>query len=77
MLKLCAQVCRTFRERKADAPKGAFYARVALTCQMQAMEVVLNNTDGVTMAKLARTAKLGLTPVHHIRIQKDEDYGVK
>ena len=41
------------------------------------MEVVLNNTDGVTMAKLARTAKLGLTPVHHIRIQKDEDYGVK
>ena len=28
------------------------------------MEVVLDNTDGVTMAKLARTAKFELTPVH-------------
>ena len=33
-----------------------------------ALQVVLDNTDGVTVAKLARTAKIELTPVHHLRI---------
>ena len=33
-----------------------------------ALQVVLDNTDGVTVAKLARTAKIELTPVHLARI---------
>ena len=33
-----------------------------------ALQVVLDNTDGVTMAKLARTKKSELTHVHHLRI---------
>ena len=41
-----------------------------------ALQVVLDNTDGVTVAKLARTAKIELTPVHYHRVEKDEDYGI-
>ena len=38
-----------------------------------ALQVVLDNTDGVTVAKLARTAKIELTPVHHLRIETHKE----
>jgi hypothetical protein len=40
------------------------------------LQIVLDNTDGVTVAKLARTAKIKITPVHYHRVERDEDYGI-
>ena len=38
-----------------------------------ALQVVLGNTDGVTVSKLAMTAKIGLTSVHHERIHRHHE----
>jgi hypothetical protein len=40
------------------------------------LQVVFDNTDGVTVAKLARTAKIELTPVHHLRIETHKEVQV-